>query len=274
MEKILDDNEKIRRAEEIYCRRNNLSSPFGNKVKEKNKGDFKSKILLQILVMLNLTVIVFAVKNKDFIFTSEFLGEINKYNYSFSVKIKEFLKSNIVEEKHESTTITNGINTENIVNTVQENVVVPQEQVSSSLDEMELDVQNIKAAYSIINPLKSAIVSSTFGARESEYQNINGYHTGIDLACESGTWITCAMEGIVEVAKNEGDYGKHLKIRCNNITTLYAHCSKLYVDEGQIVAQGQKIAKVGSTGNSTGPHLHFEIRVDDRYVDPSKIVQF
>lgn len=68
--------------------------------------------------------------------------------------------------------------------------------------------------------------------------------------------------------------GKHIKIRCNNVTTLYAHCSKILVKEGQIVAQGQKIAEAGSTGNSTGNHLHFEIRVDDRFVDPSKIINF
>ena len=68
--------------------------------------------------------------------------------------------------------------------------------------------------------------------------------------------------------------GNHIKIRLNNVTTLYAHCSKIYVHEGQIVAVGQEIAEVGSTGNSTGPHLHFEIRVDDRYIDPTRIIEF
>ena len=82
------------------------------------------------------------------------------------------------------------------------------------------------------------------------------------------------MEGIVELVSSIGDYGKHMKIRCNNVTTLYAHCLSISVKEGQIVAQGQEIGKVGSTGNSTGPHLHFEIRVEDRFVDPSKIVIF
>lgn len=68
--------------------------------------------------------------------------------------------------------------------------------------------------------------------------------------------------------------GKHLKIRCNNVTTVYAHCSKILVKEGQIVALGQEIARVGSTGNSTGNHLHFEIRIDDRLVDPGKVIPF
>ena len=82
------------------------------------------------------------------------------------------------------------------------------------------------------------------------------------------------MEGIVEEVSSKGDYGNHIKIRCNNVTTLYAHCSKILAKEGQIVGRGQKIALVGSTGNSTGPHLHFEIRIDNRFVDPGKVITF
>lgn len=72
----------------------------------------------------------------------------------------------------------------------------------------------------------------------------------------------------------KGIIGNHIKITCNNVTTVYAHCSAIYVTQGQIVAEGQEIAEVGSTGNSTGPHLHFEVRVDDRYIDPAQIINF
>ncbi len=68
--------------------------------------------------------------------------------------------------------------------------------------------------------------------------------------------------------------GKQVRVRNNNVTTLYAHCSEIFVEEGQIVGDGQVIAKVGSTGNSTGPHLHFEVRVDDRCIDPAKLIVF
>ena len=154
------------------------------------------------------------------------------------------------------------------------NVVENKPEISiSSINEMEIDVLNLKSAYKFINPLKG-IVSSGFGARESEYQNVTGYHTGIDIAANSGTPIVASMQGIVELVSSEGDYGKHVKIRCNNVYTLYAHCSKIFVKEGQIVAEGQKIASVGNTGNSTGPHLHFEIRVEDRFVDPARIIKF
>ena len=73
---------------------------------------------------------------------------------------------------------------------------------------------------------------------------------------------------------SEGDYGKHVKICKDNITTLYAHCEEIFVAEGQEIIQGQEIASVGSTGNSTGPHLHFEIRINDTPINPAEIIQF
>lgn len=76
------------------------------------------------------------------------------------------------------------------------------------------------------------------------------------------------------MVSSKGDYGKHIKIQTDNIQTLYAHCSKILVKENDNIEAGQEIAKVGSTGNSTGPHLHFEIRYEDRFVDPSKIIEF
>lgn len=66
--------------------------------------------------------------------------------------------------------------------------------------------------------------------------------------------------------------GNHLNIKINDIIIIYAHCNKLYVKQGENVTQGQEIAEVGSTGNSTGPHLHFEIRKADRLVDPQLII--
>lgn len=281
MERILNDDEKIRKAEEIYFRRNN-KVPVRKSVNTKPKDSLKSRMLFNLLVMLNLAIIVFAFQNKDDIFKVEFLEKIDSYNINLSTKLKEFLKTgeinSINDEQIENENI-NNYEVNNEENNNQENTNgEPQsdtlEEKISSMSEMDIDVNNLKSAYSFIKPLEKYQVSSGFGARESEYQNVSGYHTGIDLASDSGTSIKASMEGIVELVSNEGDYGKHIKIRCNNVTTLYAHCSKILVKEGQIVAQGHPIAKVGSTGNSTGPHLHFEIRVDSRFVDPSRIIEF
>lgn len=68
--------------------------------------------------------------------------------------------------------------------------------------------------------------------------------------------------------------GNHLKIVKDDVAIVYAHCNKLYLKKGDIVKQGDKIAEVGATGNVTGPHLHFEIRKQERYVNPDLVMQF
>ena len=294
MERILNDEEKIRRAEEIYYRRNNQNFPSVNKSKEKSaKVSIKDKFLLHLILMFDIAIIVFAVQNKDFIFTNDFLSMLDSYNNQATQQIINFFNNLVNDEEienyevnnttgnedGENDSLTSNVQENSESNEMQENIVnetstnVIQESSSSSMNEMELDVQNLKNAYTFISPL-NGVVSSTYGARESKYQNVTGYHTGIDIAADKGTPIIASMQGIVELVSSEGDYGKHIKIRCNNVTTLYAHCSKIFVKEGQIVAEGDKIASVGSTGNSTGPHLHFEIRVDDRFVDPAKVIKF
>lgn len=284
MEKILNDEEKIRRAEEIYYRRNNQAYPVRKKEDKKIKN-VKYRMLLNLLIMFNLAVIVFCIQNKDFIFTKEFIEKMDEYNNNATGKILNVFGSFFEEDEENNNNVINNI--ENILITDgNQNIIESQnvinennntkndfENTISSINEMEMDISNLKAAYKFINPLQGT-VSSGFGARQSKYQNVTGYHTGIDIAADSGTPIVASMEGIVELVSGEGDYGKHVKIRCNNVYTLYAHCSKIFVKEGQIVASGQKIANVGNTGNSTGPHLHFEIRVEDRFVDPEKIINF
>ena len=289
MEKILNDEEKIRRAEEIYFRRNNQINPVRKKAEKgvRNTKNIKYRLFFNALVMFNLAIIVFFLQNKDFIFTKEFIEKMDECNNNMSEKVLSmfsyFFSDAINDEKKLEQIKENDSVEEEIPNEVEKPKVVEEQNKSndqtnfentiSSINEMELDIINLKAAYKFINPLKG-IVSSSFGARESKYQNVTGYHTGIDIAADSGTPIVASMEGIVELVSSEGDYGKHVKIRCNNVTTLYAHCSKIFVKEGQIVARGQNIANVGNTGNSTGPHLHFEIRVEDRFVDPSRIINF
>ena len=104
----------------------------------------------------------------------------------------------------------------------------------------------------------TGIITSRFGQRAS------GKHTGLDIATSTGTTIVAAAAGTVTYSGNNGGgLGNFIKIsHGNGVETVYGHCSKLYVTTGQTVAQGEAIAAVGSTGNSTGPHLHLEIRVN------------
>lgn len=122
---------------------------------------------------------------------------------------------------------------------------------------------------SLIRPVTGTI-TSRFG-HSSRIRS--GSHTGLDIATRSGTGIKAASSGTVTFSGWKGSYGYMVVIsHGNGVQTYYAHCSKLYVSAGQKVKQGQKIAAVGSTGNSTGPHLHLEVRVNGVAYNPQNYV--
>ena len=117
------------------------------------------------------------------------------------------------------------------------------------------------------------IPKSTYYRISSEFNNDRGdhYHKGVDIACDKGTPIYAVMSGTVTLVKSTGSYGKHIMIdHGNNIVTLYAHCSAMYVSVGDKVSKGEHIAAVGNTGRSTGDHLHIEVRINGKVYDPMK----
>ncbi len=119
-----------------------------------------------------------------------------------------------------------------------------------------------------VRPVSGGKITSRFGERSSIRSSS---HTGLDIAASSGTEIKAAASGTVTFAGYKGSYGYLVKIKCDNGYEMwYGHCSKLYVRNGQRVSAGEKIAAVGSTGNSTGPHLHFEIRKNGKALNPQK----
>lgn len=112
-------------------------------------------------------------------------------------------------------------------------------------------------------------ITSPFGWRTHPILKVRKYHTGIDIAANTGADILAAADGQVIFSGYYGGYGYAVIIdHGDGISTLYAHCSALLVKEGDTVKRGQVIAKVGSTGLSTGPHLHFEVRKNGEPVDP------
>jgi len=116
-------------------------------------------------------------------------------------------------------------------------------------------------------------VTSEFGYRIHPILKTRNMHTGIDIGAPTGTKVIAANAGRVMMAGWNDSYGNLVMIdHGGGIVTLYAHNSALLVKTGDIVMPGDQIAKVGSTGMSTGPHLHFEVRVNGTYVDPRKYV--
>lgn len=121
----------------------------------------------------------------------------------------------------------------------------------------------------LIRPI-SGIITSRFGVRSSIRVSS---HTGLDIAASTGTPIAAAASGTVTFSGRKGSFGNMIVItHSNGVQTYYAHCSKLYVSAGTKVSQGQTIATVGSTGNSTGPHLHLEVRVNGVAYNPQNYV--
>jgi len=117
-------------------------------------------------------------------------------------------------------------------------------------------------------------VTSGFGLRHDPFDGHLTRHAGVDLAAEEGTDIRAAAGGVVLRAGARGGYGDAVEIdHGGGVTTLYAHASELLVREGEEVAPGQPIARVGQTGRATGSHLHFELREGGRPVDPSRALK-
>jgi murein DD-endopeptidase MepM/ murein hydrolase activator NlpD len=113
-------------------------------------------------------------------------------------------------------------------------------------------------------------VTSNFGWRVHPILGTERFHAGIDFGADYGSLIYASARGRVIYADWYGGYGNSVIIdHGNGMTTLYAHCSELYVKDGDVVERGQPIAAVGSTGFSTGPHLHFELRANGEPVDPA-----
>lgn len=105
-------------------------------------------------------------------------------------------------------------------------------------------------------------------------QGYNEHNHGLDIAGKVGDPIRVSRPGTVQKVATDSIYGLYLIIdHGNNYGTLYAHCSKILVVEGKMILGGEKIAEIGSTGNSTGPHLHFEIRVGGKTVDPKDFMK-
>ena len=156
----------------------------------------------------------------------------------------------------------------------EETIKLAKQELTNSLQEeleekQEIDSRTVNGIYLAVVPVTGRI-TSRFGAVESIRDHT---HKGIDIAATRGTPILATASGTVTFAGWSSGYGYLVKINHGNgVETYYGHCSKLYVSAGDTVEAGEQIAAVGSTGNSTGNHLHFEIRLDGKQVNPQTYV--
>ena len=298
MDRILSEEERIRRAEEVAARRKNkeLELNYDNIYLEKNKSKSR-KILMQILVCLLIYCGLYYIKNlpEENNIKIQYNEKINWilnydidlkkiYNNLFNKKenIKDIINESIINND-EKLKIDNEIEKDNIIeeNNISMYDLTFKFGIGGELEnnneevnnEVDNDVNYIKENINMCNPLENGIITSRFGSREGS-ETVSPNHKGIDLGAVSGTEIKSASDGKVIEVSSSGDFGKHIKIQNGDVTFIYAHCSKLLVNKGDEINMGQKIAEVGSTGKATGPHLHFEIRRKERSIDPESIMNF
>lgn len=307
MEKILSEEEKIRKAEEIASRRQNGRIPVNNinnnETKTRKLTAF-DKLSIQVISSICIFgIIYFISQHNTYIIDKIKLVMSNDTDFQKLyaeictatqgiINSFENKKQNEEEKQEENTLSENNENNEVIDQEETENEEKQEEnqennqesdeqeknetngigggndetQVSQDVD----DITYIKNKISFVKPV-SGVITSPYGER-TPTDIISANHAGVDIGVNTGTDIVSAIEGTVELVSSYGDYGNHVKITNGDISTLYAHCSKIVVNTGEHINQGQKIAESGETGRSTGPHLHFEIRRNNVTVDPQKIL--
>lgn len=139
---------------------------------------------------------------------------------------------------------------------------------------MDAALHQVQSASTPMQWPLAGTVTSPFGERKDPMGPGRDFHPGIDIAADQGTPIAAAASGRVISTGPDGGYGNLIVLdNGNGVTTRYAHCSQIFARVGDTVAAGQTIGAVGSTGHSTGPHLHFEVRVGDTPVDPQQYLR-
>lgn len=295
MERIISEEDRIRRAEEVASRRRNRIPAESINVPTNNKPSLMRKLFCQVLSSICIFGILYFLSQNNsqaMELIKPVLSEDTDFNQIYTrldgliknigneMRNVETIDSNEVENNSVTdvqNNLANDIQLESNVTTVSsvQDVQNSEEAMGGgdeSIDsETDLDVIYIKKNGSFIKPISGRITSG-YGPR-TPTDIVSANHAGVDIGANTGADIVASMEGKVEVVSSQGDYGNHLKITNGEISTLYAHCSKIVVNEGDSIKQGQKIAEVGSTGRATGPHLHFEIRRNNKTVDPLKIVE-
>lgn len=201
-----------------------------------------------------------------------YLGVVNKYVNSIKPKIIDTNLDNFFKGEEITVAVFNEESFK--INDTEYTPIEEAIAVNSEVSLMAMDAQEIlQKNINIVQPVYGTITSQ-YGARE-EILDVVGYHTGIDIANSYNTEIKSATDGkVVKAENNNYYYGNNIEIENNGVIFKYAHMNKLFVSEGDGVYQNQVIGLMGATGQATGSHLHFEIRINGRTVDPEMVIEF
>lgn len=238
--------------------------------------------LLKRTTETNLNDVIEKLKTADTVITYKYYEvALNNETKSYvktleeAKKVVNEIKEEFADDNLELNLQINEKYTESIENVDTNNLEVATASVENAAKEIKEENEN-KDALAIVNNIKLSVlpvtgrITSRYGERSSLRRST---HTGLDIACTTGTDIKVVSNGTVTFSGKKGPYGNLIIVdHGNGVETWYGHCSKLYEKVGNTVNAGDVIAAVGSTGNSTGPHLHFEIRINGECVNPQNYV--
>ena len=312
MERIISEQDRIRRAEEIAGRRRGtISARDINVERSKKKMPMLTKVFIQTVASMCIFGFAYFMSQNNYPFMDSVrsmlsadvnIGQIyNDLSNSFK-SVTDWYNGLVADVGQNEQDIANNMDNQNVqgeasgeTSNETENAILEEgttneignatseegvtdetggiggsdENITLSQDEQ--DIAYIKENVSMIVPVYGTVTSG-YGPR-TPTEIISANHAGLDIGANEGTEIVASMEGTVELVSSYGDYGNHVKITNGEVSTMYAHCKDIYVNQGDYISQGQVIATVGNTGRTTGPHLHFEIARSGRTVDPQKIIQ-
>ena len=261
MERVLSDEERIRRAMEISERRNNNYYNYTNtKERTNEKKDFRlfKKMFAQIIICMLIYLIFYLITTTNYIFSEGVITKTREIlNYDINLKeiytsCKNFVNEHIqkenvsVESNILNSAIEENVNNYDDENTIETNEVALQENINvdelvilekeekQEKTQMEIDAEEAKKICEFQKPLNGKITSE-FGEREVLSEIMSANHKGIDIAANKGTNIKSAIDGTVIVAEKNSEYGKFLKIQNGDVITVYAHCNSLKVKKGDKV---------------------------------------
>jgi len=258
----------------------NFTQEINNKVKPEAVSEESLEQQLQSLSQIIVD------QNKSLMTSNSIIEALKASDTANSSKIIEFTKMYTEIAKNYISKSSRGLTTQSSDKTVLDLV-----KLSKSIEELnrsfnsdeqlmvEFEISKIKLE-KVVNAIPTLVpaygkISSPFGMRNHPIKKVNKAHEGVDISSSKGDPILAVASGLVEYSGYNSGYGYHVIIdHKNGYRTLYAHSSKLLVKKGELVIKGQKIALVGSTGLSTGPHLHFEIRIGNTPVDPTQYIDF
>lgn len=257
-------NQQYKFSMNFANRRKNIMRRFSNIIeKDKEKSVIKIATVTAILLIITTLIIVF-IPNINFATIPENIIETVN-NSKEEIKLEEEKVVNNVEENNSKIELK-----ENIVETVNKS----EKEIAEVENKEAIDTKEVSTVLQKTNNTEISLDTPVNGTITSRFGNRSrGTHTGLDIAAPEGTPIYSCADGVVVYSGLKGSYGYLVVIEHNDeLQTYYSKCSKLLVKEGDIVSKGDIIAEVGSTGDSTGPHLHLEVRINKEPVNPQNYV--